>query len=86
LPRKIKDAPELLPGLEIYHRAFNELSSTRQNTGFGPGAIPWTAINDWAIRHGLGKFEDFQRLSVFVRLMDAEYLKWWNKKHGDKSK
>lgn len=80
LPDKIKGAPEILPGLEIYYEAFTELSACRQS-GMGIGAIPWTALDRWAERYGLTE-EEFERLAIYIRMMDAEYIKYVSKKQN----
>ena len=78
LPDKIKNAPEILPGLELYYEAFTELSSSR-SSGFGVGAIPWMALDRWAERYGL-EGDDFERLAIYIRMMDAEFIKYVSKK------
>lgn len=80
LPDKIKEAPELMPGLELYYEAFTELSNTRPITQGGLGAIPWTAINEWAKRYDI-EGSDFERLATYVRSLDAEYIKYVSKKN-----
>ena len=73
MPDAIANAPELLQGLEGYYQAFLELHTCRA-VGFGEGAIPWTAIDAYATRHGLEgeEYEDFEDL---VRVLDDAYLK-----------
>jgi hypothetical protein len=46
---------------------------TTRPIGFGAGPIPWTAINDYALRYGLcgDLFEDFV---TFVRAIDDAFL------------
>lgn len=71
-PKKIKDAPTLDFGLELYLSSFFELNSCRQ-IGFGEGPIPWTAIFDYCER--LGIIGD-QRDDMFyhIRSLDNAYL------------
>lgn len=68
LPDRIANAPQLFPGNERYYDAFCQLSTCRNQ-----GAIPWTAINDYANRM---KFDDerYDDLLYFVREMDVVYL------------
>lgn len=72
LPAKIRDAPELRFGLELYFGAFFDLSSCR-GSGMGEGPIPWSAIADYCNAHG---FEGDQIDDTFylVRAMDNAYL------------
>lgn len=58
------------PDLERIRGAFHELSTCRQ-IGMALGPIPWTAIDRYAERHGIGDFEQFATL---VRACDAAYL------------
>lgn len=53
---------------------FNELSTCRQ-VGMGSGAIPWTAINEYALSIGYPFPKDF---SFLIRAMDTAWLKWHN--------
>ena len=81
LPKRIADAPQLPPGLELYYEAFWELSSTRA-VGFALGPVPWGAVDSYATRYG---FDDEQRedLVYYVRAMDNAYLKYHEpKKRG----
>lgn len=73
LPDFIKDAPELLLGLEFYFNAFLSLTSCRIN-GFGMGQIPWTAMNEYCGVYGISG-EQKEDLFYLVRKMDEEYIK-----------
>ena len=44
------------------------------------GPIPWTAINDWALRYGING-EDFERLVTIIKKMDVAYIEYRSKKH-----
>lgn len=68
--------PELLPGLALFLQAFEDLSPSRPAGGFGPGAIPFEAIDGYARRFGIDEPEDFDDLTRFVRALDDEYLAW----------
>lgn len=72
LPRKIANAPTLDLGLELYYNAFWELDTCRPQ-GFGPGPIPWTAMNAYALRYDMTD-EQTDELFHFVRAMDRAYL------------
>ena len=73
LPERIKNAPELAPGLGIYLRAFYELDSCRP-VGMGEGPIPWTAVEDWCRSLGLDE-EERDDVHYLVRRLDNAYLK-----------
>ncbi len=73
LPDSIANKPEITAGLEIYWQAFTDLNTSRQ-LGMAEGPIPWTAINQWAIRHHIVD-DDFDRLVLILKGMDAVYMK-----------
>lgn len=79
LPDRIKNKPEIIPGLEIYWKAFTELTADR-SIGMGEGPIPWTAMNQWAIRHGF-RGDEFDRLIDIIREVDTAYMELRNKAH-----
>ncbi len=61
--------------LVFYWRAFNELSSDRPlGSSGGAGSIPWTAIDRYATRHGIGDPDAFDRFMSLIRAMDRVYL------------
>lgn len=55
-------------------RAFWDLSTCRNN-GFGLGAIPWTAIRDYAGVYQLDE-ENTEAFCLIIREMDQVYLEW----------
>jgi len=73
IPASILNKPQLRDGLQMFYRAFMELSSCRQ-IGMAEGPIPWTAIQLWCNE---GCLLGTQRDSVFyhVRRMDLAYMK-----------
>lgn len=73
LPDKIKGAPVLLPGLELFYDAFMDLASSRGHTAGGPGSIPFSEVSAWASHYDLDH-ETFELLWLFIRRMDAVYL------------
>lgn len=73
LPDRIQNAPELLPGLGLYLRAFYDLDSCRP-VGFGEGPIPWTAIEEWCRSLELDE-EERDDVHYLVRRLDNAYLK-----------
>lgn len=78
-PARIANAPDLLPGLELFYLAFMDLTSCR-GQGYGTeGPISWLTIDDYAARCGyLG--EQREDLIYHMQRMDAEYLKYKTKK------
>lgn len=86
IPDKIKNAPELLPGLDLYFVAFMELSTCR-TVGMGEGPIPWTAMRDYAIDHlGVEEGIEFDRFVSLIRGMDIAYLEYQDKKRDSDAK
>lgn len=83
LPDAIRDAPFLQQGLELYLQAFVELSTTRL-IGFSEGCIPWTAIKEWGVFHGLD-YMQMHDLFYHIRKLDNVYLKH-QKKLSDNAK
>lgn len=79
LPDKIKNKPELIHGLEFYWKAFTELTADR-NIGMGEGPIPWTAMNQWAIRYNI-RGDEFDRFISIIREVDTAYMELRNKEH-----
>lgn len=72
IPNRILEAPELVPGLQLYLDAFYELDSER-SYGFGAGPIPYTIILSYATTYELDA-EQTEDLIYFVRRMDAAHL------------
>lgn len=88
LPPEFENAPELLPGLEMYFEAFANLTTCRPialGMSFVEGPIPWTAINDYCIRMGLVGRQRYA-MENHVRALDAIYLEKRDKQAAAKSK
>jgi hypothetical protein len=70
------NAPELSADLQVYWQAYEELGTCRGYAGMGgaPLPIPWTAVNEYAIRHRFAG-EAFDDLVEIVRAVDTAYLK-----------
>ena len=74
LPDAIRGAPRLLPGMSPYFQAFIELTTCRQVSGMGPpGRIPWTAVDQYALRHGYVG-DGFDDLCGVVMKVDEGYV------------
>lgn len=79
-PEFIANAPVLLPGLELYYDAFQELSTCRPYIGLEglPGPIPWTAIDRYGLAHGFEE-EGLKYLVRMIRALDDEFLVYMRK-------
>lgn len=84
IPDKIKNAPEVLPGLEFYYVAFCRLSTERQ-IGMAEGPIPYYAARRFADEYGLDE-ADFERMWYLVSRLDQEYIRYREKQNKTKGK
>jgi hypothetical protein len=73
LPEKVRNAPTLEQGLELYYIAFQRLSSTRA-VGMGLGPIPWTAIQTYCETYELDEVTQ-ELMHVYIPAMDNVFLK-----------
>lgn len=74
LPDSVLNAPELLPGLDLYYEAFVQLTTCRTYDLDGkPYPIPWTAIQAYGERYRF-KGKDFDQLVDMVRALDRATL------------
>lgn len=71
----MKEAPEILPGLDIYMEAFLELTAHRGSGAGGPNAISFTDLDTWARRNDFNTEEEFATLGLYIRHLDGVYLK-----------
>jgi hypothetical protein len=78
IPQVILDAPELQIGLEWTYSAFGKLTTCRQ-IGMGIGPIPWTAINEFCVKHQLNS-DDQDDFEYLIEQMDDAYVQHMNKK------
>ena len=77
-PDKIANAPDLLPGLELYYLAFMELTDSRQ-IGMGLGPIPWKVVHDYCDAHDLSQ-DQREEMHHHIKEMDAVYLEFNRRK------
>ena len=72
IPDKIANAPDLLPGLEMYWIAFSDLTTCRSE-GMDEGRIPWTAVIRYAewLKLNDEETDDFVTL---IKAMDETYI------------
>lgn len=82
-PQWLVNAPSLMPGLDFYFTAFNELNTCR-SVGMGAGPIPWTVIQEYADREGLDG-EERSCLLYLIRAMDNAYLEHGRKEFEKKT-
>lgn len=72
IPDRIANAPELLPGLQLYMQAFFDLDSERSHA-MGLVVIPWSSIASYAQTF---EFDEMQTedLLYFIRRMDSSHI------------
>ena len=73
----LENEPELYPHLYDVWEAFHRLSSSRQVSMGGAGAIPFEVIDRYAERFGVEDFETFYHL---IAALDGAYLEHVNAK------
>lgn len=78
VPDRIKNAPELYLGLDLFYGGFLDLTTCRQ-IGMAEGPISWSTIAEYCAYNGISgeQEEDF---FYFITKMDSEYLKYQAKK------
>lgn len=81
LPKKIRDAPELTMGLELYFIGYSELSSSRGMSD----AIPWEAIMAWC-QYNLLDEEQTDAMLFHCMKMDIARADFMEKKQKAASK
>jgi hypothetical protein len=62
-------SPDVLPEVANLIEAFDEISTCRPS-GFGFAPIPFSAIDQWATRHGWDDIDDFDFLRRAIRVCD----------------
>lgn len=77
-PEKIKNAPSLFMGLELFFRSWMELGSCRLSV-MEEAPIPYTAISQYARDYGIVG-ELYEDLVYFVRILDNAYLEYQRNK------
>lgn len=78
LPDSIKNAPQLVYGLELYYTAYLDLQSCRA-TGWTDGRISWLNVNEYAMRCEYSE-EQHDDLQFYVARLDDAYLTWKQEK------
>ncbi len=80
VPEHISNAPELLPGLELYYEAFVDLSTCRP-LGMSEGPIPYRDIVAYFDRLDLLDEDQHWAGIRIIRKMDAAYMKYRSDEH-----
>lgn len=73
IPAGVMNAPQLLPGLEMYLRAFFDLSTDRQIGFSGLGPVPYSSIAGYAESFGLDDSETYD-FAYLIKQLDAAFL------------
>ena len=84
IPNRMREAPQLELGLELYYQGFIEVNTERP-AGFGVAPIPIKAMRSWARENGL----DAEQEESFVYLaseMDRVLMKHLEKKSGNQQR
>ena len=73
-PDKIKNAPSLFMGLELFFKAWMELSTCRINS-LEEGPIPWESIRNYCLEYGIvGELKE--DMFYLIRSLDNAYLSY----------
>lgn len=73
IPDRIRDAPELMLGLQLYLGAWMDLSTCRQS-GWTEGPIPWSEVEQYGRLLGL-RPETIDDLHYHIRALDDTYAR-----------
>ncbi len=84
IPEKIKNAPTLRLGLELFFSGFTDLSSSRGMSGFGEGMIPWGAIEDYCERWDLDE-DTTEDMHYHLGELDTARAKYYKRKESKKN-
>lgn len=79
IPDRIANAPELMPGLQLYLTAWLELDSERTHA-LSLTPIPWTSIRQYATAYRMDD-EQAEDLTYLIRRMDNAHLARLDKKN-----
>lgn len=64
--------------LMLFWVGWHDLSTCRPPSYSGVAPIPWTAVDAYAIRHGLSR-DEFDLLLIFIRHLDDELFSYAEK-------
>lgn len=74
IPDRIRDAPSLTLGLELFLAAWLDLNTCR-STGLVEGPIPWSEVENYGQLIGLDR-DTIDDLHHHIRAMDNQYFKY----------
>ncbi|QEA09746.1 tail chaperonin [Pseudomonas phage Iggy] len=80
LPEAMRNAPQLLPGLDVYLEAMRELSSSRAMTEIGEGPIPYSEILVWLDENEWYNKEDRKYAIRVIQELDKAYCNYQSNK------
>lgn len=69
-PQALLNRPDLLPDLDIYMIAYQELKHDR-HIGMAVGTIPWSSIHRWCEFHGITNVDDVAVMESHIRTLEA---------------
>lgn len=71
--KALENRPNLLPGLDFYINAYNDLAYDRP-VAMGVGAIPWSSIIKWCNLHDIYDIDEIGTCIRYIRAMEkTEY-------------
>jgi len=73
IPDRIVNAPDLLPGLELYYKGFQALNHDRPLGFSGEGAIPWTVMRTYCQEYDIVG-EQREYFYLMLKALDIAYL------------
>lgn len=73
IPKAIQNKPTVQDWDLLYWDCFMDLCGSRQLVN-GMGHIPWSAVNDWAIRFAIHDPDQFEILRFVVGKMDEYWV------------
>lgn len=79
----IDNRPILLPGLDFYFTAYNELRYDRP-IGMALGPIPWSSVVKWGEIHGIHDPDDLAVLETHIRAMESVMAKFEAERNSGK--
>lgn len=85
LPKAIRDAPVLLPGLAMYLTAYYRLDTCRSASFGSIGNISWVAIMDYCDRLEIFDEEQREDMEHHISVLDSAYQEWAEGQRKSKS-
>ena len=75
IPERMRNAPSLKPGLELFLVAYTDLDRGRPVIYGDYSSLSWDLIDRWCHAHGIFG-ETREDVFAHVRSLDDAYLKW----------